>query len=148
MVGDYVEDVAARCEDGIRPVCEQEWEARGTRDGEGNTPRMVVLESLLDIARPAKPRGVYRLGLDRESTSLRARLGVAKEFEVVEPPRRVIVLQDELEATGMNDDWEEDWISDDDFDWEEVLFGSGVAPKRHTYSAVVKGLEDEGFDGS
>lgn len=70
---------------------------------------------------------------------------MAKEFEVVEPPRRVIVLQDELE-TGTNDAWEEDWSSDDDFGWEVDLFGSGRSTpdrRRHTYSAVVKGLEDE-----
>lgn len=59
MVGDYVEDDAGRCEDDTCPVCEQEWEARGTRNGEGNAPlKAVVLDSLLDIARPAKPKGV------------------------------------------------------------------------------------------
>ena len=69
---------------------------------------------------------------------------MAKEFEVVERPRRVIVLQDELEATGANDVWEDDWISDDEFDWEEIY---EVAPeRRHTYSAVVKGQESKGED--
>ena len=58
MVGDYVGDDATQCEyDTTCPVCEQE-EARGIRDGEGNAPQTVVLDSLLDIARPAKPKGV------------------------------------------------------------------------------------------
>ena len=88
-------------------------------------------------------------GMDRESTSLSARLGVAKEFEVVEQPRRVIALEDELEAAGTSGVWEGGWpVGDDEFDWEEVLFGSGrrTPERRHTYSAAVEGLEDEDED--
>lgn len=68
------------------------------------------------------------------------RTGVAKEFEIVGKPPRVVVLDDEY----MNavEEWEEDWISDDDHDqWEDVHdFGSlGVPLSKPTYSAVLKG---------
>jgi len=75
--------------------------------------RMVV--SLLDIARPVKPKGV------------------AKEFEIVDGVQRVIALEDEDEVTehselGVDEEWEE-------------IYGDSHLRERISYSAVLRGNE-------
>ncbi|KAL0945798.1 hypothetical protein HGRIS_012085 [Hohenbuehelia grisea] len=76
---------------------------------------------LLDIAREAKPKGV------------------AKEFEVVSPLDRVIVLED-----GWQCDWQSESESDGDNEaldgWDE-LYDEFPSLPRTSYSSVVKGKE-------
>lgn len=67
--------------------------------------------SLMDIARPAKEKGL------------------AKEFEVVQGVRRVIALDD--------NDWD-GYEDDDDGGWESVPYGYGDEEKK-SYSAVLRG---------
>jgi len=68
---------------------------------------------LLDIARPAKPRGI------------------AKEFEVVEgsPCNRVVALPDELLGPEAQDE-----------EWEDIDTENIVEPSRKLYSAVVQDI--------
>jgi len=74
--------------------------------------------SLLDIARPAKQKGV------------------AKDFEVVQTVRNVIVLEDEFESL-VGFQWEDDneWEQ-----WEEVYDGRHAEQAR-SYSSVLRGNE-------
>lgn len=126
LLGDFVEDdVVTGC-----PLCEEERRRHcATSSGEGSPPRTVILDSLLDIAKPAKLKGL------------------AKEFEIVACPPRVIALP-EFDSSQDSEVWEEDWTSDDEDCWQvETEFGT-LHQDRRTYSAVVIGKEhDETGDG-
>jgi hypothetical protein len=69
--------------------------------------------SLLDIARPAKPKGV------------------AKHFEVVQKVRDVIVLEDDFE--GLEHQWEDD-------EWDQI-YEERHAEEPRSYSSVLRGNE-------
>ncbi|KAG6909676.1 hypothetical protein DXG01_016083 [Tephrocybe rancida] len=86
-------------------------------DGLGREPPAPVLSSLLDIAKPAKPKGI------------------AKDFEVVDSVTRIIAFED--------DAWE-DYSSltqgDDDFweEWDDVYQEPDIVKeKKLSYSAIV-----------
>jgi len=68
---------------------------------------------LVDIARPAKAKGI------------------AKDFEIVETPRRVVALHDE------EGEW---WESDED--WESVYAEETRHIERRTYSEVLRGNDE------
>ncbi|KAG6909675.1 hypothetical protein DXG01_016082 [Tephrocybe rancida] len=90
-------------------------------DGEAHIgPSSPVLDSLLDIAQPAKPKGV------------------AKDFEVVDSVTRVIAFEDD----GCKDDSSLSWGDDDDF-WDEWIDAYRERDevrkeKKPSYSAIVK----------
>ncbi|RDB17249.1 hypothetical protein Hypma_001979 [Hypsizygus marmoreus] len=99
-------------------------------DGAVHGPTGTVLKSLLDIAKPAKTKGV------------------AKEYEVVEPPQRVIVFDDEFDYTYESS-------VEDDFDWDDGLsewdeVEGEKAESKASYSEIVKRKdreEDGGGEG-
>lgn len=80
-------------------------------------------------------------------------VGVAKDFEIVEPPPRVIALCDD-EYADLRGYTDEDfhWGDDDDgVEWEEVYGSEGTSSPepKESYSAVLKGKERGGVaDGS
>ncbi|KAF8233664.1 hypothetical protein L208DRAFT_1395398 [Tricholoma matsutake] len=87
----------------------------------------MVIHSLLDIARPAKQRGV------------------TKGFEIIQRVRDVITLEDDDDDCGsVNDDegWSEDDLAqwreedEDDYEWEELYRDEREKPK--TYVAALK----------
>jgi len=81
---------------------------------EEKLPESTPVVSLLDMARPAKPRGI------------------AKHFEVVESPHRVIALED------LDVDTEEGF---EDEGWEDLYEDEWDIPsqnQRKTYSAIVR----------
>jgi len=88
-------------------------------DDRGQAPTSHVLSSLLDIAKPAKAKGV------------------AKEFEVVDSVTRVIAFEDEEGPA----EWGYEAMHD--FDWEEwdkvYEEGKQGSEKKASYSAVVEG---------
>jgi len=89
-------------------------------NAEGSAPTTPIFSSLLDIAKPAKLKGV------------------AKEFEIVDRVKNVIVLQEEQGGLG---EWEE---------WEDV-YEDEARPElnvvRLTYSSVLKSMARELEDG-
>jgi len=68
--------------------------------------------SLVDIARPEKVRAK----------------GVAREFELIKTPRRVIVLEEEDPSS----------LTDED-DWESLFAEEAPRKERRPYSAVLRG---------
>jgi hypothetical protein len=58
---------------------------------------------------------------------VRLHLGIAKDFEVIDNPRRVIVLEDDEKIREYDEDWEDIYIEEEPH----------IA--RRTYSAVLSG---------
>ncbi|GLB39508.1 hypothetical protein LshimejAT787_0700180 [Lyophyllum shimeji] len=119
MSGDNTVD-SPHCTEGPDcDVCAFEYMPPYVSDDRGQEPTSHILESLFDIAKPAKAKGV------------------AKDFEIVESVRRVIAVDDE--------EWPGDWEDEvqDDFDWEEweeaYEEGKPASETETSYSAVVKG---------
>jgi len=82
-------------------------------DTSDTTHHTVMKVSLLDIARPAKQRGA------------------AKDFEVVQKLRNVIVLED----NGLEYQWEDD-------EWEHI-YDERLAEEQRSYSSVLRGNDSE-----
>ena len=88
---------------------------------------------LLDMARPAKPKGIKSFAISNcailhDLTTMHY-TGLAKEFEVVQGSPRVIALPDEPRVPAIKDE-----------DWESI--DSEVTEQRRSYSAVVRDNED------
>ncbi|KAF8064846.1 hypothetical protein FPV67DRAFT_1500396 [Lyophyllum atratum] len=99
-------------------VCAYEYMPPYVTDDRGQAPDSPTLISLLDIAKPAKAKGL------------------AKEFEVVDSVTRVIAFED--------DEWPDDWgYQEDDIDWEEWNEAyeevAQASKKQVSYSDVVGG---------
>ncbi|KII91882.1 hypothetical protein PLICRDRAFT_52006 [Plicaturopsis crispa FD-325 SS-3] len=96
--------------------------ARDWRDQYSNEERKpappLVIDSLLDIARPAKPKGI------------------AKEFEVIESVQRVVALDDAEYAMADDDEWENVCAPADST--------KTTSKDRSTYSSVLRGLRWSG----
>ncbi|RDB17254.1 hypothetical protein Hypma_001974 [Hypsizygus marmoreus] len=90
-----------------------------------------VLSSLLDIAKPAKAKGV------------------AKEFEVIDPlPHVVVLLDEEVSESLQFPDEDDEWRDDEGTLWDEIKgTGSVDVRERHSYSAAVKGKGRDDADG-
>ena len=91
---------------------------------------------LMDIARPARPRGTCSVKVayyEKIELINFFWLGVKKEFEVVDKLPGVIVLEDEEEEVWrFYGDWEQP-----EEDWEEILVeGTGAA--RSSFAEVLK----------
>ncbi|KAG6865068.1 hypothetical protein C0991_005343 [Blastosporella zonata] len=115
VVGDGVED-PCYCN-----ICNVEFEPPYVMGSDGTEPPEPVLDSLLAIARPVKPKGV------------------ARNFEIVDSVTRVIALEDDTWwqdksslTQGENELWEE-W----DEAYQECDFGE-ESERKPTYSAVVE----------
>jgi len=91
--------------------------------------------SLLDIARPAKPKGdippPYTRSLIQNGSTIILKSGDAKHFEVVQKVRNVIALEDDLEGL--------EYQSEDD-EWEQI-YDEQRAEEPRTYSSVLRGNE-------
>ncbi|KAF5373494.1 hypothetical protein D9615_009431 [Tricholomella constricta] len=101
-------------------ICNAEYKRPLYVSGEdGQAPCAPVLASLLDIARPAKAKGI------------------AKEFEMVDSVAKVIAFEDEEEwPVGHG------YENEDEIDWDE--WGEAYeewSPKKASYSAVVEGKD-------
>ena len=84
---------------------------------------------LLDIARPAKPKGVCgRLSSNKAMFTILFSyyVGVAKEFEVVQGSPRIVALPDEPRGPTAKEE-----------DWEDVNIDSEESDPRKSYSAAV-----------
>ncbi|KAF9491446.1 hypothetical protein BDN71DRAFT_1310204 [Pleurotus eryngii] len=99
------------------------WEDEVQTLDEDRRPAATVEIAILDIATPAKPKGTSPLNIEVHR-KLMARVGVAKEFEVVRGPRSIIVLED-------------DGYSDTEEEWEKLYEERGP---RAMYSAVLQGV--------
>lgn len=76
-----------------------------------------ILESLIDIARPARKRGV------------------AEEFEFVPGVRRTLVVDDRYEYDS-DEEWFEAKLEDDE--WEEIYDDERENRKCKSYAAALK----------
>ncbi|KAG6855765.1 hypothetical protein H0H87_011167 [Tephrocybe sp. NHM501043] len=135
VVGDDVPDNLVSKEDQEDPYCEVcnfEFEPPYVLgdDGMCQEPPALVLGSLLDIVKPAKPA---------------KRKGVAEDFEIVESVTRVITFEDDIwqdysSITHGDDEFWEEW----DEAYQECEVISRKENKKPAYSAVV---EKEGLLG-
>ena len=88
--------------------------------------------SLLDIARPAKQKGdviTFTITIIQMTHVKQSYSGVAKDFEVVQKVRNVIVLED----NGLEYQWEDD-------EWEQI-YDERHAEEQRSYSSVLRGNE-------
>ena len=102
-----------------------------------------VIHSLLDIARPAKGRGIQRSRSCYFVWADSMTIGVGREFAMIRGLRGVIALEDNHDDDGSADDyelWSEDdlqqWLEEDEDDWEELYIEEHEKPR--TYAAVLK----------
>jgi hypothetical protein len=100
---------------------------RGVHSNQTLEARVYTI-SLMDIAKPAKPRGICSFSrYHRIPLSHFPRSGIAKQFEVIDSVPRVIALDDEPEEWGA--------------DWEDVEPDTKPSTvhnsPRQTYSAVL-----------
>ncbi|KAG6809108.1 hypothetical protein H0H92_001577 [Tricholoma furcatifolium] len=88
-------------------------------DGQPGELSTTVLPSLMDIAKPAKPRGV------------------AKDFEVVDPVSRVLVWEDEWQSNAGPSTLEDDELWEE---WDEVYQedDASVQEDRLSYAEALK----------
>lgn len=96
---------------------------------EKKSPSGGQVVDLLDMARPAKPKGetfsIMSGALLHDDLTTVHYIGIAKEFEVVQGSPRVIALPDEPRVPAIKDE-----------DWENV--DSEDMNQRRSYSAVVR----------
>ncbi|KAG6860108.1 hypothetical protein C0995_015608 [Termitomyces sp. Mi166 len=118
-VGDDVEDHLVSSDGPDCELCNLEFEPPWVMGGDGLGREPHILASLLDIAKPARPKGI------------------AKDFEVVESVTRVITFEDDVwkdDASRSLDDedlWEE---------WDEAYREyDAIDERKPLYSAVVGG---------
>lgn len=100
-----------------------------------------VISSLLDIAKPAKPKGTHPRPDVISGEILPPKIGIAKEFEVVRGLRRTIVLDDSVD--GQSEQWSEDeyelsLMGDEDDEWEEIYDDGRGMSEHMSYAEVLK----------
>ena len=121
----------------VQEEWEREWAGQSQHDADEEDGRGRVEVHILDIARPAKPRGEGLLCRMRGERGIDDGLlpfpGPAKEFEVVETVRRVIALEDD------DDGWEEwDIGSEDELEFDEW---EAVEDEKHRLASYAMVLQ-------
>jgi hypothetical protein len=86
---------------------------------------------LLDIARPAKPKGGVSLWLYGRLYWFWLYAGIGKEFEVVQGSPRVVALPDDLLVPAVKEE-----------DWQDIC-PDDVVGTRKSYSAAVRDNDGE-----